>query len=141
MVLSRRRLGRINQIRMNVVITSLGYISYIIRSMEDHELLTQYEPVLRFSKSERFFPMSVEPYLEKCHILPSGPQGVVGLLAHLNEPVKTSICRLKSGEYYLRFVNDPLSDSSAWVWWGILSVVAAGVGWFAAGWMGVRSCS
>src|SRR5215204_6950336 len=107
--------------------------------MEDHELLTKYEPVLRFTKSERFFPMAVEPYLERCHILPSGPQGVVGLLAHLNEPVRTVIAKLKSGEYYLRFVNDPLIDSDVWVGWGVLSAVATGVGWFATGWMGVGS--
>src|SRR5574339_109906 len=106
--------------------------------MDDHELLRKYEPVLRFAKSERFFPMAVEPYLEKCHILPSGPQGVVGLLAHLNESVRTSIGRLKSGEYYLRFVNDPLIDSDVWVWWGGLSALIVGVGWFISGWTGVE---
>ena len=36
--------------------------------MDDCELLKKYEPVLRFAKSERFFPMAVEPYLEKCTI-------------------------------------------------------------------------
>jgi len=107
--------------------------------MEDHELLEKYEPVLRFAKSERFFPMAVEPYLERCHILSSGPQGVVGLLSHLNEPLLTCIGKLYSGEYYLRFVNDPLTDSDVWVWWGILSAVALGLGWFASGWMGVGS--
>ena len=100
-------------------------------------MLAQYEPVLRFAKSERFFPMAVEPYLEKCHILPSGPQGVVGLLVHLNEPRASQIGKLHGREYYLRFVNDPLIDSDVWVWWGALSVVALGVGWFVSGWMGV----
>ena len=108
--------------------------------MEDHELLEKYEPVLRFAKSERFFPMAVEPYLERCHILPSGPQGVVGLLSNLNdEPLVTRIGKLQSGEYYLRFVNDPLIDSDVWVWWGVLSTAAASVGWFVSGWMGVGS--
>ena len=41
-------------------------IRFIIQRMTDHELLKKYEPVLRFAKSERFFPMAVEPYLEKC---------------------------------------------------------------------------
>src|SRR5512140_2270640 len=90
---------------------------YIIKAMDDHELLKTYEPVLRFAKSERFFPMAVEPYLERCHILPSGPQGVVGLLAHLNEPLSTFIGELYSGEYFLRFVNDPLIRSRVWFWW------------------------
>ncbi|HXF84982.1 MAG TPA: hypothetical protein VNK49_06285 [Anaerolineales bacterium] len=107
--------------------------------MNDAELLKKYEPVLRFAKSERFFPMAVEAYLEKCHIFPSGPQGVVGLLSHLNEPLPKRIGKLPSGEYFLRFVNDPLIDSDIWVWWGVLSAAALGLGWFAAGWGGVGS--
>jgi hypothetical protein len=105
--------------------------------MDDSELLKKYEPVLRFAKSERFFPMAVEPYLEKCTIFPSGPQGVVGLLSHPNEPLTTLIGKLESGEYFLRFVNDPLIDSDVWVWWGISSVLVSVATWFAAGWDGV----
>ena len=104
--------------------------------MIDEELLKCYEPVLRFAKSERFFPMAVEPYLERCHILLSGPKGVVGLLSHLNEPLITFIGELQSGEYFLRFVNDPLIDSRIWWWWGALSVAALGLGWLEAGWGG-----
>src|SRR5688500_6353790 len=105
--------------------------------MDDRELLQMYEPVLRFAKSERFFPMAVEPYLERCLIFPSGPQGVVGLLAHAHEPLGTRIGKLESGEYFLRFVNDPLFDSDVWVWWGIASVMMTVTGWFATGWRGV----
>ena len=105
--------------------------------MDDSELLRKYEPVLRFAKSERFFPMAVEPYLEKCTIFPSGPQGVVGLLSHAHEPLVTCIGKLESGEYFLRFVNDPLFDSDVWKWWGISSVLMTIVGWFATGWRGV----
>jgi hypothetical protein len=105
--------------------------------MDDRELLKQYEPVLRFAKSERFFPMAVEPYLARCHILPSGPQGVAGLLWYLNEPLVTRIGKLRSGEYFLRFVNDPLINSDVWVWWSALSAAALIIGWFAAGWAGV----
>ena len=107
--------------------------------MTDEELLKKYEPVLRFAKSERFFPMAVEPYLERCHILPGGPQGVVGLLAHLNQPLITFIGELKSGEYFLRFVNDPWIRSRVWLWWGVLSAAVMGVGWFEARWLGVGS--
>ncbi|MEO8354648.1 MAG: hypothetical protein ABI621_01925 [Chloroflexota bacterium] len=106
--------------------------------MNDAELLKRYEPVLRFAKSERFFPMAVEPYLEKCTIFPSGPQGVVGVLSHLNEPLITRIGKLQSGEYYLRFVNDPLIDSDIWFWWGAISTVAVGAGWFMRDWVGVE---
>jgi hypothetical protein len=105
--------------------------------MTDLELLKKYEPVLRFAKSERFFPMAVEAYLEKCRIFPSGPRGVVGLLSHFNEPLATFIGKLHSGEYFLRFVNDPLIDSDIWVGWGTLSAAALVGGWFVSGWGGV----
>jgi hypothetical protein len=104
----------------------------------DQKLLEQYEPVLRFARSERFFPMAVESYLEKCLIFPSGPQGVLELLSHLNEPLVTRIGRLRSEQHFLRYVNDPLSDADAWVWWGILSAVGIGGAWFLAGWTGVE---
>ena len=107
--------------------------------MNDAELLKKYEPVLRFAKSERFFPMAVEPYLEKCTIFPSGPQGVLGLLTTLsNESLVTRIGKLSSGEYYLRFVNDPLIDSDIWVWWGALSAAAVSLSWLFLGLVGVE---
>jgi hypothetical protein len=107
--------------------------------MNDSELLKKYEPVLRFAKSERFFPMPVEPYLEKCTIFPSGPQGVLGLLTTLSsESLVTRIGKLQSGEYYLRFVNDPLIDSDIWIWWGALSAAAVSLSWFFLGRLGVE---
>jgi hypothetical protein len=105
--------------------------------MNDFDLLRKYEPVLRFARSERFFPMAVEPYLERCTVHASGPQGVAELLWHLNEPVTEKIGKLHSGEYYLRFINDPLIDSDMRVWWGILSAAALGLGWSVSGWGGV----
>ncbi|MGE5376570.1 MAG: hypothetical protein ACM3XO_16040 [Bacteroidota bacterium] len=107
--------------------------------MNDSELLKKYEPVLRFAKSERFFPMAVEPFLEKCTIFPNGPQGVLGLLSTPStEPLVTRIGKLRGGEYYLRFVNDPSIDSDIWVWWGLLSVAVLGAGWLFSGWMGIQ---
>lgn len=82
-------------------------------NMNDHDLLETYEPVLRFAKSERFFPMAVEHYLERCSILPSGPLGAAGLLFHLNEPLATFIGKLEGGQYFLRFINEPLYDADA----------------------------
>ncbi|MFT3891976.1 MAG: hypothetical protein QM730_10110 [Anaerolineales bacterium] len=107
--------------------------------MDDSELLKQYEPVLRFAKSERFFPMAVEPYLERCKIFASGPQGIANLLLHSTQPITTLIGKLSSGEYYLRFVNDPLIDSDIWVGWALLSGLALGAGWLIRGWTGVES--
>ncbi len=106
--------------------------------MNDPDLLATYEPVLRFAKSERFFPMAVEHYLERCHILPSGPIGAANLLFHLNEPPATMIGKLEGGQYYLRFINEPLYDFDAWIWWGVFSVAAVGVGWYFLGLAGVQ---
>ncbi len=106
--------------------------------MNDSELLRKYEPVLRFARSERFFPMAVEPYLEKCTIHPSGPQGVVGLLSYPDGSLATRIGKLESGEYYLRFVNESLIDSDVWIWWGAASALIIGAAWFISGWWGVE---
>ena len=107
--------------------------------MTEIDLLEKYEPVLRFAKSERFFPMAVEPYLERCSIFPSGPQGVVEAFAHLQEPMPSRIGKLKSEQFYLRFVNKPLNDSDAWLWWAVLSIVGVAGGWFLAGLSGVEA--
>jgi hypothetical protein len=106
--------------------------------MEDLELLKTYEPVLRFAKSERFFPMAVEPYLEKCALFPSGPIGAAELIGHLNEPLVEKLGRLESHEFFLRFVNKPLNDFDAWIWLGIGSALGLTIGWFALGLIGVE---
>jgi hypothetical protein len=103
------------------------------------ELLEKYEPVLRFAKSERFFPMAVEPYVERCTLFASGPQGVLEFLSHHGEPLITRMGRLKSEQFYLRFVNKALNDSDAWVWLAVLSVLGLVGGWFAAGAVGVET--
>jgi len=102
------------------------------------ELLEKFEPVLRFAKSERFFPMAVEPYVERCSIFASGPQGMLELFTHLHEPLITRIGKLKSEQFYLRFVNKPLNDSDAWVWLASLSTLGIAGGWFFAKAAGVE---
>ena len=98
--------------------------------MTELEYLQKYEPVLRFAKSERFFPTKVEHYLEYCRIFPSGPQGAVDLLPFINEPLKATIGKLKNWQYFLRFVNNPFNASDTWIGWGILSAIAIAAGWF-----------
>lgn len=107
--------------------------------MTELELLEKYEPVLRFAKSERFFPMAVEPYVERCAIFGSGPHGVVEFFSHHSEPLITRMGRLQSEQFYFRFVNKALNDSDAWVWLAILSVLGALGGWFIAGAAGVET--
>jgi hypothetical protein len=102
------------------------------------ELLEKYEPVLRFAKSERFFPMAVEPYLERCSIFASGPQGVLELFSHQHEQLIARIGKLKSEQFYLRFINKPLNDSDAWIWLSALSVAGVVGGWLLAKVTGVE---
>ncbi|MFN3491879.1 MAG: hypothetical protein ACK40V_06630, partial [Anaerolineales bacterium] len=106
--------------------------------MDDLDLLEKYEPVLRFAKSERFFPMAVEPYLEWCQFFPSGPQGAAELFSHLNEPLIYKIGRLKSEQFFLRFVNKPLYDFDIWIWGGGLSLAGIAAGWFLGGVIGLE---
>lgn len=106
--------------------------------MTELEILEKYEPVLRFAKSERFFPMAVEPYLEKCHIFPGGPQGVLEIVMHIHEPMITRIGKLQSEQFFLRFINKPLNDADAWVWWGLLSAAGMVGGWLTANFAGVE---
>jgi hypothetical protein len=105
--------------------------------LSDRELIEKYEPVLRFARSERFFPMDVEHYLEQCQLFPSGPQGVVEVVTHLQDTLAKRIGKLQSEQYYLRFVNDPFGDSDVWVWWAGLSALSLVAGWFFYGWTGV----
>lgn len=107
--------------------------------MNELELLERYEPVLRFAKSERFFPMAVEHYLERCSLFASGPQGVLELFAHQQEPLIARLGGLESEQFFLRFVNKPLNDYDAWMWLGALSAAGIVLGWFAAGVAGVET--
>jgi hypothetical protein len=104
----------------------------------DEELLETYEPVLRFAKSERFFPMAVEPYLEMCTIHASGPQGMAGLLAQAQLPLLERIGSLSGEQYYLRFVNKVLNDFDAWKWWAGSSIFGIGGAAYLAGAAGVE---
>lgn len=106
--------------------------------MTELELLEKYEPVLRFAKSERFFPMAVEPYLERCALFANDPQGVVELLAHHGDPLMIRMGKLTGGYFHLRFVNRTLNDSDAWVWLAVLSGLGTIGGWLVAGMAGVE---
>jgi len=106
--------------------------------MDELELLAKYEPVLRFAKSERFFPMRVEPYLAMCKIFPSGPAAALETISHFNEALVDHMGELQSEQFYLRFVNNPLRDFDAWIWWGGASVLGVAAGWWFGAALGVE---
>ncbi len=45
-------------------------------ALSNRELLRRYEPILRFTQGERFFPMSVEPYVRACTLWVQRPNEV-----------------------------------------------------------------
>lgn len=101
--------------------------------MDELELLKKYEPALRFAKSERFFPMAVDAYLGRCALFSSGAESLLEHAAHLGDPLLERIGKLKSEQYYLRYVNNPLRDSDAWAGWALGSALALGGAWFWGG--------
>src|SRR5689334_11140079 len=78
--------------------------------------------------------MAVEPYLERCVLFSSGPQGAIESVAHLGESLLERMGKLESEQHYLRYVNNPLRDSDAWVWWGASSLMGSVGVWFLGGW-------
>jgi hypothetical protein len=82
--------------------------------------------------------MAVEPYLERCVLFSSGPQGAIESVAHLGEPLLERLGKLESEQHYLRYVNNPLRDSDAWVWWAASSLMGAVGVWFLGGWAFVQ---
>jgi hypothetical protein len=105
--------------------------------LNDQEYLQAHEPVLRFAKSERFFPMDAQRYLESCQIFPSGPQGAFELFTRMNDVRSRRYGRLQSWQYYLRFVNIPLNNSDAWIWWAALSLAGMIISWIVARFYGL----
>jgi hypothetical protein len=75
----------------------------------DAEILRAFEPIVRYTKGEKFYPMAVEPYLQASSLwryVPNGPdEEVVGegdlTLEQLVEPREAPLGSL----FYLRFVH------------------------------------
>jgi hypothetical protein len=109
--------------------------------MNDLELLEMYEPTLRFAKSERFFPMAVEPYLEHCTLSPYSPESMVEYLEYREKYadfLSARIGHLKNENFFLRFVNKKFDNSSAWRWLLAFSLVGLVIGWLLFGLTGVE---
>jgi hypothetical protein len=53
--------------------------------LTDLALLRRFEPILRFTQGEQFFPMSVEPYVRACTLWVQRPDEVAVQLAPAGE--------------------------------------------------------
>ena len=79
--------------------------------MTDLELLKKYEPVLRFTKGEVYFPTDIEGYIAKCSLWVShSDKSEEKILSEGKVTLKTLLAKrdLKQGDVlYLRFVDLP----------------------------------
>src|SRR5512143_1412700 len=85
-------------------------------STPDLELLRRYEPVIRYTKGEQFFPTDVERYVRSCSLWAHQPSGRDQLLVqqdflNINELVKERPASFGT-VHYLRFI-EPLSLSDS----------------------------
>ncbi len=85
----------------------------------DLELLRTYEPVIRYTDGELFFPSAVEPYLAACDLLVGSQEGSARLLVSHGE-LDAAILASQSAPHgetlYLRLVQHPLGGLALAQW-------------------------
>jgi hypothetical protein len=88
--------------------------------MNDLELLRKYEPVLRFTHGELFFPANVEPYVQRCSLWVRPPRGAAVRKLSPSEVTLEDLDQYGTVEpdhtLYLRFVQRPLHPSDLQRW-------------------------
>lgn len=89
-------------------------------SEDDLSLLRAYEPIVRFTKGELFFPTAVEPYIAQCSLWAGDDQGEVSCVVPPGELTIDRLCeaaaRHRDRALSLRFVRAPLSRSEYRRW-------------------------
>ena len=86
---------------------------------DDLELLRAYEPIIRYTNGELFFPTAVEPYLAECDLLVGSQQGHTRLLLPRGSVNTTNLTEQVAppGEtLFLRLVQDPLGGLALAQW-------------------------
>lgn len=88
--------------------------------MTDLELLRRFEPVLRFTQGEMFFPAAVDGYLRRCRLwrTPSGADPVL-LLEHgqvTPDTLAAAEANNPGGELYLQYIDAPLDPLQTERW-------------------------
>jgi hypothetical protein len=89
-------------------------------SMDDLALLRQYEPVVRYTAGELFFPCAIEAYLSYCSLWQRAPSGESTLLApqgSLTPETLAAFANIPPGHrVYLRFVAEPMESLEYQQW-------------------------
>ncbi len=85
-------------------------------SATDLELLRRYEPVIRFTQGEQFFPSDVERYVQECSLWSHHPDGRDELIIRQDELTIERLIEQRPAPFgtvhYLRFI-EPLSLAEA----------------------------
>lgn len=85
-------------------------------STSDFDLLRRFEPVLRFTKGEQFYPMDVETHVKESSLWSHSPQGRDTLLVRQGDLDLEKLIQPRDASFgtvhYLRFI-EPLSLSEA----------------------------
>ncbi len=80
------------------------------------ELLRRYEPVVRFTFGEQFYPLDVERYIQECSLWSHHPDGRDELVVRQDDLTLETLVKPRSAPFgtvhYLRFI-EPLSLSDA----------------------------
>jgi hypothetical protein len=89
-------------------------------ALADLELLRRFEPVLRFTAGELFFPAAVDEYVANCELFERGPNGERQLVVprgelHLDRLVEIGLGHPRPGQY-LRFVGEPFTRAHVARW-------------------------
>lgn len=89
--------------------------------MNDLELLREFEPILRFTHGELFFPCPVDRYVEHCQLLlGTSDEGPDRLLAERGEVCLDTLATLRpppaGAQHFLRFVDRPLEGREMARW-------------------------
>ncbi|HEX2912364.1 MAG TPA: hypothetical protein VH186_16260 [Chloroflexia bacterium] len=89
-------------------------------TINDFILLREYEPVIRYTRGELFFPMAVDPYLKQASLWLRKPNGRRQLLVAEGELDTRKLAQfkdvLKGHTLYLRLVEKPLDALSYQLW-------------------------
>ncbi len=91
-----------------------------VASTSDLELLRAYEPVVRFSEGELFFPVAVEDYLACCELLERGAGSIRRRVAGRGEVTLERLAELGASRpgpgLYLRLVAEPFTRTQVTRW-------------------------
>ncbi len=80
---------------------------------DDLDLLRRFEPIIRYTRGEYFFPMAVDPYIAECDLWAGSPNGERTMLVPRGELSVQTLplwqARVPDQAQFLRFVQEPLS--------------------------------